>query len=350
MTLKQKITRIIILLSVLVAITIPCLFHSSLYPFFLKFFATKLKLVSNKDKLLVHFIDVEQADAAAINLPDGKIMLIDTGTKELNIGYVNYIKENVLNTKRNNYIDYLILSHAHTDHVGGALKLLKTFNVGKVFVPKVYSSTNTYVELLDYIEDNCNYDYLGDEYEISNSLYEIKFFEILVDSNLNDSSQVIKLTYNNTSFLFTGDITEKAERQYINVYGDMLDCDVLKVAHHGSKGSSSEEFLDVATPDYAVISVGFGNEYGHPTYDALTRLTEVGAKILRTDKKDNILFVVDDACGLINVNGNYYVTGLSLDYSVLILIIDGCLIYACVVISIKTNKKKRKRKKRSESK
>ena len=104
-----------------------------------------------------------------------------------------------------------------------------------------------------------------------------------------------------------GDITSNVEDDYIEKYGGELDSDVLKVSHHGSNSSSSNEFLETVTPDYAIISVGAENDYGHPNYDVLKRLKNCGSKILRTDVDDDIIFVVEDVYGLKVLNGKYYI-------------------------------------------
>ncbi len=340
MITKQKIKKLIVIFCVMLVLILTCVFHSRLHPFFINLFAEKFKIISNKDNLLVHFISVGQADATAINLPDGKVMLIDTGTQDVNTTYVNYIKENVLHTKRKDYIDYLVLSHADMDHVGGTMKLLKNFEIGTVYLPKIASNSIGYAEILSFVENNFDFITLGEEFIIKTELYKITFFEILNNSNTNDSSQVLKLESDNKSFLFTGDITARVEQLYIKKYGDELDCDILKVSHHGSNSSTSTEFLEFVTPEYAVISVGFGNDYGHPTYDVLERLKSVGTEILRTDKHDDILFVVGDDYNLKLMNKTYYITRLSLDYVGLVMVVDGLLIVLGVLVLIKKEKNK----------
>ena len=338
MITKQKIKKLIVIFCIMLVLTLTCVFHSYLHPFFINLFADRFKIVSNKDNLLVHFISVGQADATAINLPDGKVMLIDTGTEEINTTYVNYIKENVLHTKRKDYIDYLVLSHADMDHVGGTMKILKNFEIGTVYLPKMASNSIGYDEILNFVENNYNFITLGSEFVISTELYNITFFEILNNSNTNDSSQVLKLESDNKSFLFTGDISSSVEQLYIEKYGEKLDCDVLKVSHHGSNSSTSTGFLEVVTPKYSVVSVGFGNVYGHPTYDVLERLKSVGSEILRTDEDSDILFVVGDDYNLRLIDKIYYITRLSLDYVVLVIVVDGVLLAFSVVVLIKKEK------------
>ncbi len=290
--------------------------------------------------MLVHFINVGQGDAIAINFPDGKIMLIDTGNEKNNTTYINYLKENVLNSQRSNYIDYLVLSHADMDHCGGTLKLFKNFSVGKVFMPQIESNSQGYQEILKYVENNLDYQVLGDEFVIQAENYKITFFEILNNTNTNDSSQVVKVEGYNQSFLFMGDVSTSVEQLYTNKYSTELDVEVLKVAHHGSKTATSEEFIESVSPMYAVISVG-ENEYGHPTTEVLNILKINQTNILRTDQKDNILFVVGDVYGIYQTDGVYFITQMSLDYFEFVLVVDGCLILLIVIIVIKKEKKKR---------
>ena len=263
MITKQKIKSLIIIFSLTIIFTSTCIFYGEINPFIINLFADRFSIISNKDNLLVHFINVGQADALAVNLPDGKIMLIDTGSEEVNTTYVNYLKENVLNTKVNNVIDYLVLSHADVDHIGGTIKLFQNFKINTVFMPKIHSDSEFYLKTLEIVQNNYHYRTLGEDFEINGQGYKISFFEILNESNTNDSSQVVKLEYLNKSFLFVGDISKSVEDDYVLEHADKLDADVLKVSHHGSNSSSSDEFINAVSPDYSVISVGKGNDYGH---------------------------------------------------------------------------------------
>jgi len=340
MTQKQKIKNLVIILIIMSVMSLASVFYSQLNPVIINALKNNFNIVSAKGNLMVHFINVGQGDAVAINLPDNKVMLIDDGSKNYNVDYVNYIKENVCSRKTNNCIDYLVLTHADSDHIGGTLKLMKNFKINTVFMPKIISNSQTFEKIQTYVTKNCNYEELGDEFVIANNDYEIVFFKQLNDDNTNDSSQVVKLSYLDKSFLFTGDISSSVEDSYIKSYSSALDCDVLKVSHHGSASSTSNEFLQAVTPKYAVISVG-SNSYGHPTYDVLSRLESNNSKILRTDKHDNILFVVGQDYGLIELHTNYHITRLSLNYRNFILIIDVILFGTCVVIICKKKKRKR---------
>lgn len=315
-----------------------CVFYNLINPFLIKTFANKFKIVSNKNNLLVHFVDVGQGDAVAINLPDGKVMLIDAGDEDVNVTYTKYLTENVFNTSKDKTVDYLVLTHADVDHIGGTLRLLKNFKIKKIFMPKIDSNSNIYQEILKLVENKYNYQILDDEYLINQNGYAITFLESLSSANTNDSSQVIKLEYKNKSFLFTGDISHTVENDYVKEYGEFLNVDVLKVSHHGSKESSSEEFLNITSPQYSVISCGKDNSYGHPHEETMLRLRTVNSNIIRTDESGNILFLVGNNYNLKCLTGDYYITPLSLNYTNLIVVIEFVLIITFVVIIIKKEK------------
>ena len=334
---KQKIKKIIIRFVVMLLISITLIFHNYLNPI-IKNWLTDINIVSSRNNLMVHFINVGQGDAIAINLPDGKIMLVDTGPEDNNVTLTNYLKENVLHNRCNNTIDYLVLTHADMDHIGGTLRLLKNFNVKTVFMPKVNSNTDGYEEVLTYVEANCEYRMAYDDYEIKGCEYAITFLKQMSYDDTNDSSQVIKLSCFNKKFLFTGDISVNIENEFVELYNEFLDCDVLKVSHHGSNSSTSAEFLMLTSPIYSVISVGADNNYGHPTEEVLNRINALGSKVLRTDKDGNILFVVGKDYNLTNLNGKYYVFNLSFDFAYLVVIVDVILMLNIIVIIIKKEK------------
>ncbi len=340
MKIKQKIKNWIIILILMFILTSFCFFHATLNPIIVNMFADEFNIVSRKNNLLVHFIDVGQGDAVAINFPDGKVMIIDCGSQNSNTDFVRYIKENVLNSKKNNYIDFLVLSHADEDHVGGAEKLLKNFDVGVVYMPKVSSDTVVYQRLVSCVENKVEFVVCGDEFEIERNNYFVKFFDVLNTDDGNESSQLVKISAFGTSFIFTGDMSKETEKDYIQIYGEELDSDVLKVAHHGAKLSTCQEFIDAVTPDYAVLSVGEGNIYDHPNDETILRLSSAGAKIVRTDQSGDVLFAVGKIYGLSLIAGDYNITNLSLDYSGFILICDVCLILVCVQVAVKPQKKK----------
>ncbi len=238
------------------------------------------------DTLDVYFIDVGQADSILIKNEEHS-MLIDAGNNEDGVKLVNYLNE--LNV---NNLDYVIATHAHEDHIGGMDDIINNFDVDKFFMPDVLTTTKTFEDVLDALENNdMTYNTFEENQEFSFGNANVKILYVGNDKNdLNDTSIVMKITYYNNSFLFTGDISSKVEKKILN---KDLKSDVLKVAHHGSDYSSTDEFLDLVDPKYAVISVGKNNIYKHPAESTLLKLNDRNIKIYRTDTSGTIIMNSD---------------------------------------------------------
>ena len=235
----------------------------------------------------VHFIDVGQADSAFIELGNGQTMLIDAGRSGGDV--VDYIRNLQYET-----IDYVVASHPHDDHIGGMATVLNSFNIGKMYMPKQAHTISAFTNMLDVIE---NKDI--DLYTAKAGTNILSSGNINIDvlapfsesnSNLNNASAVVRITYGKTVMLFTGDAEHVIENQLLN---SGIDADVLKVGHHGAGSASSSSFIKAVSPEVAVISVGEGNSYGHPHADTLAILNEVGAKIYRTDEQGTIVVTAD---------------------------------------------------------
>lgn len=247
--------------------------------------------VTTSDELIVHYIDVGQGDSILIQFPEDKVALIDGGTREAGDKLVSYIES--LGLKR---IDYLIATHPHEDHIGGLPAVIRNFEIGKVFMPNKTANTKIFEELLNEIENKGLKITIVKGFETIFNDNNLEFVTLgpLKDSysNTNDYSIVTRIEYANNSFLFTGDIEAEAELDLIEEDFN-LKADVLKVAHHGSNTSSTVEFLEEVAPNYAVISLGKDNPYGHPHKEVLERLNSVGSKILRTDELGDIVIKCD---------------------------------------------------------
>ena len=239
-------------------------------------------------KLHVFYLDVGQGDSIFIKLPKGETMLIDAGEEEYG--------EKVAETLRNfntSKIDYLIATHPHTDHIGGMEHIVNNFEIGKIYMTNAVTTTATFEDLLDTIKSK------GLTIERAKSGVEIlsdenlnaHFVAPVAESykELNDYSAVIKLTYGENSFVFTGDAEKKAE----DLIRENIKCDVLKIGHHGSSSSSTKNFLKKTEPKYAVISCGADNEYGHPHKQTLNRLNNSEVNIFRTDLQGTIEAISD---------------------------------------------------------
>ncbi|MEJ8552981.1 ComEC/Rec2 family competence protein [Tepidibacter sp. Z1-5] len=242
------------------------------------------------DIIKIHFIDVGQADSILIQDSNNNTMLIDAGNNDDSDLVVNYIRSQGINT-----INYVIGTHPHEDHIGGLDAVINNFNVSKVILPKVTSTTKTYKDVLLSIKNK--------KLSITPAVAGKSFFlgdtkcEIISPNNsqyddLNNYSVVLKLTYKNNSFLFTGDCEDFCENEILSLGYD-LKSDLLKVGHHGSNSSTSLPFLKSVSPKYAVISVGKNNKYHHPTQETLDRLNSQNIKTYRTDELGNIIVTSD---------------------------------------------------------
>ncbi len=248
--------------------------------------------VEIKEEVSVHFIDVEQGDCQLIKSGTAAA-LIDCGEKEYFSDVISYIKAQEIDR-----LDYVIVTHPHSDHAGGMSYILDEFDIGMVIMPDVPEElipvTSTYTRLLKSIERNdisLEYAQAGEEYSLGEG--KLKILSPVSDyEDLNNYSVTAKFVYLNSSFLFTGDIEEEAETDIINS-GAELSADVLKVAHHGSYTSSQKTFLNAVDPQYAVIEVGSPNDYGHPHDKTLRRIKNMNIAIYRTDLNGNIVFVTD---------------------------------------------------------
>ncbi len=336
---NNKKVKIIVLFAIILIFSSLCLLFNVLNPLIVTWLEKDFSIVSARGNLIVHFVDVGQGDAIAINLPDGKVCVIDAGPVNSTAKLMTCLTEKVMNSKRNKTIDYLILTHADSDHIGGAEKLVKTFDFGTIYMPMLDGETETFKKVQGLVDkENCSIEKFNKEIEIQDN-FTLKLFPPLAYTDMNNTCPLIKLEFYGKTFLFTGDIEAKAEKQYVALYGDELDIDVLKVGHHGSKYSSCEEFLACTTPKYAIISSG--NRYGHPNEETIERLSNVNANIVRTDASGNIMFAVGKNYDLSLLTGQYVVSGFIFDYRIIVLIIDVVLIGNIVIILIKKNKKQK---------
>ncbi len=235
------------------------------------------------DELSVHFINVGQADCTLILLPTDEVMLIDAGNNDDDILIKNYIDSLDINK-----IDYLVATHPHEDHIGSVDTIINNYDVDFVFMPDASSESASYKDVILAIETTGTDLIITQEGTLiySDDTLKIEAVAPCFDyEDLNNQSIVIRLTYKDSSFLFTGDAEEMSER---DITRD-VSSDVLKVGHHGSSTSTSKNFLERVNPMYAVISCGKDNDYGHPHHETLDILYDNDVRVYRTDKDGTLI-------------------------------------------------------------
>ena len=256
-----------------------------------------------KRELKIYFVDVGQGDSTFIVTPKNETILIDGGGSlgtDFDVGestLLPYILD-----RGYKKIDLMFVSHFDQDHIGGLFKILEELKIGKVCISKQEEDSENYQRFLNIVKEkniNVLVVKIGDKIVLDKNLY----FDILwpkdkqiEENKLNNNAIVMKLNYNNFSMLFTGDIEKKAEEEILETYKNskILESDILKVAHHGSKTSTTDEFLSRVKPKIALIGVGKDNMFGHPSNTTIEKLEKMDIKIYRTDLNGEICIFVNN--------------------------------------------------------
>lgn len=342
----QKFVACLVVIIIITVIVLAVFYISNGYKFDFGFLKKESESVSvnysevdNVRDLKVYFIDIGQGDCIFIELPDGKNMLIDTGEKR-NAGKAK-IDKYLRDEKGNKVtIDYCVATHPDSDHIGLMPYVYEQYDVLKSYRPYVYSenksasalpyelnkgikiknSSNIYYDYITNVNAEQTYwEFFKDDSDFSNGFtgkdgeiyeYTVNFVMPYADNlndyqyftTPNDFSAVIMLEYADRKILFTGDIEYEtgkkgAEQSFIREFSTsnpaMVDCDVLKVAHHGSDSSTSPEFLSLVKPEHSVISCGLSNKHRHPLKSTLDNLVNCGSEIYRTDLQGTIILTID---------------------------------------------------------
>lgn len=342
----QKFVACLVVIIIITVIVLAVFYISNGYKFDFGFLKKESESVSvnysevdNVRDLKVYFIDIGQGDCIFIELPDGKNMLIDTGEKR-NAGKAK-IDKYLRDEKGDKVtIDYCVATHPDSDHIGLMPYVYEQYDVLKSYRPYVYSenksasalpyelnkgikiknSSNIYYDYITNVNAEQTYwEFFKDDSDFSNGFtgkdgeiyeYTVNFVMPYADNlndyqyftTPNDFSAVIMLEYADRKILFTGDIEYEtgkkgAEQSFIREFSTskpaMVDCDVLKVAHHGSDSSTSPEFLSLVKPEYSVISCGLSNKHRHPLKSTLDNLVKCGSEIYRTDLQGTIILTID---------------------------------------------------------
>lgn len=246
----------------------------------------------HQNPLVVHFLDVGQADSILILLPNGETILIDAGDKSASESIKTFIRS--LGIKE---LTWVIATHPHADHIGGMAFIIDSFEVKNISMPRTGHTTKTYENLLLSIK---NKGLSITEARAGRTIIEeddLRAYFVAPNSSqyddINDWSAVLVLEYGDTSFIFTGDATAKSESEILAHFDNLPTGGVLKVGHHGSNTSTSKRFLEVIRPSHAVICVGADDTYGHPSKNVLGRLRSMGVEVFRTDQDGTTVFRSD---------------------------------------------------------
>lgn len=342
----QKFVACLVVIIIITVIVLAVFYVSNGYKFDFGFLKKESESVSvnysevdNVRDLKVYFIDIGQGDCIFIELPDGRNMLIDTGDKRTDgkAKIDKYLRDEKGNKVT---IDYCVATHPDSDHIGLMPYVYEQYDVLKSYRPYVYSenksasalpyelnkgikiknSSNIYYDYITNVNAEQTYwEFFKDDSDFSNGFtgkdgeiyeYTVNFVMPYADNlndyqyftTPNDFSAVIMLEYADRKILFTGDIEYEtgkkgAEQSFIREFSTsnpaMVDCDVLKVAHHGSDSSTSPEFLSLVKPEYSVISCGLSNKHRHPLKSTLDNLVNCGSEIYRTDLQGTIILTID---------------------------------------------------------
>lgn len=241
-------------------------------------------------RLHIAFLDVGQGDAIWIQAPNGRELLIDSGPDQSVLESIGKEKNFFDNT-----IDMILATHSDKDHIGGFPYIFDRYKVPLVIESEISSPTITDKIFTEKIKSESSDRLLvrSGERIVLDPKYGIVVDMLFPDQNTtgwetNEASVIVKVTYGSTSFLLTGDSPSEVEQFLVKTYGAQLQSDVLKLGHHGSKTSSSSEFLETVKPSFAIVSAGLGNKYGHPHEEVIERVEEVRAQILETSQLGTI--------------------------------------------------------------
>lgn len=249
------------------------------------------EMANPSGELTLTMIDVGQADSFLL-VQDGKTMLVDCGTRSTGEDVVKYLNEQGITR-----LDYVIGTHPHDDHMGGMYDVITNFEIGKIIMPEVEVgkvTTNWYVKLMQEIKQGAyelEYAKLGAVYDLGEASFKIIGPIETDESNLNNYSIVLKVTFGDMDVIMTGDAETKVEKDIIES-GETLGAEILKVGHHGSDTSSSDEFLDAVSPLYALISAKAGNKYEHPIKSTMQKLEKRKIEVYRTDENGTVVATI----------------------------------------------------------
>ncbi|WAG61257.1 ComEC/Rec2 family competence protein [Clostridium estertheticum] len=246
---------------------------------------TETSKVAVSGELKVHYINVGQADSILIQQGSSS-MLIDAGNNADSETVKKYITDQGITN-----LDFLVGTHPHEDHIGGLDYVINSFKIGKIYMPKATSTTKTFTDVVNAIKSKglkVSAPTPGESFKLGEATCTILAPNGSGYKDTNNDSIVIKVSFGGNSFLFTGDAEDVSENEMLSKGYD-LKADVLKVGHHGSNSSTTQKFLDAVNPKYAVISVGKGNDYGHPVQSTMDKFKNKNIAVYRTDENGTVI-------------------------------------------------------------
>ncbi|MEG0050603.1 MAG: ComEC/Rec2 family competence protein [Terrisporobacter sp.] len=240
--------------------------------------------------LCINIIDVGQGDCILVSTPDKKNILIDAGDENSEKIVKSYLKHHKIKK-----LDVIIATHLDKDHIGSLDYIIDNFKVDKIYTPNQIDNSTHYNNLIKSCKDkNLKINYLskGDNISFTKDINLSVLSPSYISQDNNPNSIVLNLRYINMDFLFTGDCEESNELDMINSY-NLEDVDFLKIAHHGSSSSSTDNFIKEVSPTIGVISCGYKNQYGHPHKSTLDTLRKYSVATYRTDHSGDLVFYCD---------------------------------------------------------
>ncbi len=267
---------------------------------------------SAEGELTLIMIDVGQADSFLL-VQDGKTALIDCGTRSTGEDVVEYLKSQGITR-----LDYVFGTHPHDDHMGGMYDVITNFEIGKIIIPETKLgeiTSNWYMKLMQEFKNglyDVEYPKLGEVYNLGGATMKIIGPISEPDGNSNNYSIVLKVSFGDMDVIMTGDAETVVEKEILES-GENIDAEILKVGHHGSDTSSSEEFLDAITPEYALISAKIGNMYKHPVESTMEKLENRDIEVYRTDENGTVVVTITTDDISFSCNPGDYLSGTELE-------------------------------------
>ena len=257
-------------------------------------------------------IDVGQADSFLLIQGD-EVALIDCGTRSTGEDVVKHLKSIGITD-----IDYVFGTHPHDDHMGGMYDVITNVEVGKIIMPKAKTgevTANWYMQLMNEIKTGdyeLEYAETGTIYNLGDAIIKIIGPISEPNGNINNYSIVMKISFGEMDIIMTGDAETEVEAEILKT-GENIEAEILKVGHHGSDTSTSKEFLDAISPNYALISAKVGNKYEHPVKETMQKLKKRGIEVYRTDENGTVVLTITSDDVSFSCKPGDYLSGIELE-------------------------------------